>query len=84
VSGPIGTIAAAHLCATVANFTTLEWHAIDLPYWSDLVTYAGGRIIDRGHIALSDAPGLGIELNEDVARAHEHVKSGIGFFGEAA
>jgi galactonate dehydratase len=84
VSGPIGTIAAAHLCATVSNFTILEWHAIDLPYWSDLVTYAGGQIIDRGQITVTDAPGLGIELNEDVAREHVHVKSGLRFFGEAA
>jgi galactonate dehydratase len=84
VSSPIGTIAAAHLCATVANFTTLEWHAIDLAHWHDLVTYAGGPVIDRGRIRLTDAPGLGLELNEDIARAHEHVKAGISFFGEAA
>ena len=83
VSGPIGTVAAAHLCATVSNFTVLEWHAIDLPYWHDLVTYASGPVLSEGRIALTEAPGLGLELNEDVAREHEHVKAGLEFFGEA-
>jgi galactonate dehydratase len=83
VSGPIGTIAAAHLCATVSNFTILEWHAIDLPYWHDLVKYDAGPVLTNGRIALTDAPGLGVELDEQVAREHEHVKAGIEFFGEA-
>lgn len=80
VSGPIGTIAAAHLCASVANFAVLEYHALDLDYYEDLVIYAGGPIVENGRIELSEAPGLGVQLNEEVAREHWHEKSGIGFF----
>ena len=78
-SSPIGTIAAAHVCAAVSNFTLLEWHAIDMPHWADFVRYSGGEIIQEGRIELTEAPGLGLELNEEVAL--EHREGGIPFFG---
>lgn len=81
VSSPIGTIAAAHVCAAVSNFVVLEWHAIDMPHWAGFVRYSGGEIISEGHIELTEAPGLGLELNEEVALAHRHDKGGIPFFG---
>ena len=81
VSSPIGTIAAAHVCAEVSNFAVLEWHAIDMPHWPDFVHYSGGEIIRDGRIALTEAPGLGLELNEEVALEHRHIKGGIPFFG---
>lgn len=81
VSSPVGTIAAAHVCAAVSNFAVLEWHAIDMPHWADFVRYSGGEIIKEGHIELTEAPGLGLELDEEVAYAHRHSKGGIPFFG---
>lgn len=80
VSSPIGTIAAAHVCAAVSNFSVLEWHAIDMPHWADFVRYAGGEIITGGHIELTEAPGLGLELNAEAALEHRHEKGGIPFF----
>ncbi len=80
VSGPIGTVAAAHLCATLSNFTVLEYHALDLTYFEDLVTYAGGMVVDNGFVELIEAPGFGIEVNEDELRRVEHVRSGVGVF----
>ncbi len=80
VSSPIGTIAAAHVCAAVSNFAVLEWHAIDMPHWADFVSYSGGGIISDGHIQLTEAPGLGLELNDDAALEHRHEKGGIPFF----
>jgi len=80
VSSPIGTIAAAHVCAAVSNFAVLEWHAIDMPHWADFVSYSGGGIISDGHIQLTEAPGLGLELNEEAALEHRHEKGGIPFF----
>ncbi len=80
VSSPIGTVAAAHVCAAVANFTLLEFHALDLPHWPDFVRYAGGPVIRDGAIELTEAPGLGLELDEEVALAHRHGKGGIPFF----
>ncbi len=80
VSSPIGTIAMAHVCAAVSNFTVLEWHAADLPHWADFVHYSGDEIIVNGAIQLTEAPGLGLELNEEVAFEHRHTKGGIPFF----
>ena len=84
VSGPIGTLAAAHVCAAVSNFTYLEYHALDLDFWEAIVEHEGGPLLVDGHIELSEAPGLGVELNEDVARAHEHVRAGVPFLGDVA
>lgn len=82
VSGPIGTVAAAHVCASVTNFAVLEFHALDLDHFEDVVDYAAGPVVQDGHVPLSEAPGLGVELIEDVAREHWHEKSGVAFFGE--
>lgn len=77
VCSPVGTIAACHACAGMRNFTLLEFHAMDVPWWDDLVDLPG-RIIQDGSIRLPDRPGLGVELNEDVARAH--LADGEAFF----
>jgi len=80
VSGPVGTVAAAHLCAAVSNFTVLEFHAMDLDYFEDLVTFEGGPVIHNGHVQLTEAPGFGLELDVDALRTVEHRKGGIGVF----
>jgi L-alanine-DL-glutamate epimerase-like enolase superfamily enzyme len=77
VSSPIGTMAACHSCASMRNFAILEFHAQDIPWWNDLTT-AEKPLIQDGYITLPDAPGLGLELNEDVARAH--LAEGTTFF----
>jgi L-alanine-DL-glutamate epimerase-like enolase superfamily enzyme len=51
------------------NFAILEFHAQDVVWWDDLVV-GDQPMIQDGYITLPDGPGLGIELNEDVARAH--------------
>jgi L-alanine-DL-glutamate epimerase-like enolase superfamily enzyme len=68
VCSPIGTLAAAHACASIKNFTVIEFHAQDVEWWDDLIL--GGPLIRNGSIALPEKPGLGIELNEEVAKAH--------------
>ena len=78
VSSPIGTVAAAHVCASIPNFLVIEFHAHDVPWWADLVD--GEPPIRDGYILLGDAPGHGMTLNEDVARAH--LKPGTSFFGD--
>jgi galactonate dehydratase len=82
VSGPIGTVAAAHLCASLSNFTVLEYHAIDLDFFEDLVKYAGGPVVADGHVQLTGAPGYGIDVDEDALREHEHTRAGIGVFDQ--
>lgn len=70
VSSPIGTMASAHVCATVPNFLVLEFHWLNRDYWSTITTRKTD-IIKDGFIALDDAPGIGLELDEEVARAHQ-------------
>ncbi len=79
VSSPIGTVAAAHVCAAMNNFLVIEYHAFDVPWWADLVD--GEPPIRDGFIHLTEPPGHGLILNEDVARAH--LKPGYSFFGES-
>ena len=70
-NSPVGQVASAHLCATLRNFVVLEFHAVDIPWWEDLVTGVSKPIIEKdGHQSVPDAPGLGIELNEPVVKKH--------------
>jgi L-alanine-DL-glutamate epimerase-like enolase superfamily enzyme len=64
ISSPIGTMAQAHLAASIPNFGVLEFHGHDVPIWYRL---AKKQIIREGFIQLTDAPGLGVELDESVA-----------------
>jgi len=77
-ASPIGTVAGPHVCAAINNFLVIEFHAHDVEWWKDLVD--GAPPIVDGFILLTDAPGHGLMLNEDVARAN--LKSGSSFFGE--
>jgi L-alanine-DL-glutamate epimerase-like enolase superfamily enzyme len=69
VCSPVGTLAACHTCASMRNFYLLEFHAQDVPWWGDLLV-GEQPLIEDGYITLPDRPGLGLELNEEVARAH--------------
>lgn len=79
VASPVGTVSSAHVCAAMSNFLVMEFHANDVPWWSELVE--GEPVIKDGFIHLTEAPGHGLTLNEPVAR--EHAKPGTTFFGEA-
>jgi len=69
IGSPIATMAAAHAASVSNTFGALEFHGHDLPFWNDLVK-SRKRVIDvtEGVIRLTDEPGLGIELDEQVAR----------------
>jgi len=64
ISSPIGTLAQAHLAASIPNFGVLEFHGHNVPLWHRLTRR---RIIEKGFISVSDEPGLGVELDENVA-----------------
>ena len=67
VTSPIGTMAAAHVCAAVPNFLVLEWHWVDrLPLWRSWVKE--GEIIEKGFIRMPERPGIGVEMDEAGAR----------------
>ncbi len=76
-STPVGTIASGHACANIKSFIALESDSVDVPHWQDIIV-RDGPIFNDGYLELSDKPGLGIELNEDVCRAN--LAQGSGFF----
>lgn len=67
VVSPVGSMASAHVCASVPNFLVCEWHWVNHPdLWKGWVKE--GEIIERGHITVPDRPGIGVEMNDEVAR----------------
>jgi galactonate dehydratase len=67
VVSPIGTMASAHVCASIPNFLVCEWHWINhVDLWKDFVKE--GEIISKGYITVPDRPGIGVEMNEQAAR----------------
>jgi L-alanine-DL-glutamate epimerase-like enolase superfamily enzyme len=70
VSSPIGTLASAHVCATVPNFLVLEFHWLHRDYWTTIIQEKND-IIKDGYIQLSDRPGIGVELDEEVGRQYQ-------------
>jgi len=67
--GGLATIAAAHVAAASRNFLGLEYHSIETPWIGDFVKRDVPLFVD-GHVPLTDAPGLGVTLNEDVCRKY--------------
>lgn len=67
VVSPIGYMASCHVCAAIPNFLVLEWHWISrLQAWKDFVKE--GEIIRNGWVTVTDAPGIGVEMNDEAAR----------------
>lgn len=73
---PISFMANVHCAAATQNFLALEHHSVDLPWWESLVKTTDGRaLITKGFANVPlEAPGLGIELNEEVVKEHLHAK----------
>jgi L-alanine-DL-glutamate epimerase-like enolase superfamily enzyme len=67
--GAIATIAAAHAGVATRNFLGLEYHFVETPWIGEFVRRDVPLFRD-GHVGLTDAPGLGIELDRDVCRRH--------------
>ena len=69
ITGPVGTVASAHMCAAIPNFLVLEWHGAGIPFFEDLVA-GEAPFISEGGITVSDAPGLGIDLDLEACRRY--------------
>jgi L-alanine-DL-glutamate epimerase-like enolase superfamily enzyme len=71
---PVMAMPNAQCAMAIDNFIALEMHSVDSPWWNDLVTIAGqdGPMIQNGYVNVPDAPGLGIELNEEAILEHQN------------
>jgi L-alanine-DL-glutamate epimerase-like enolase superfamily enzyme len=77
-ASPVGTLAAVHLAAAMDGVVVMEPQAFETPWWQDLVTGVPQPILRNGYIEVPDAPGLGVELNDEVVRRHLRQP---GYFG---
>lgn len=71
--GPVATAVCLQVAACVPNFLIQEhFDAFNDDWAQDLVTW--NPVIDpaNGHLSLPDGPGLGIDLNVEVARDHPY------------
>ena len=71
---PVLFMANVHCAAATQNFLALEMttQAVDNPWWANLVRTTDGRkLVENGYANVPlNAPGLGVELNEDEAKKH--------------
>ncbi len=73
---PVSFMANVHCAAATQNFLALEHHSVDVTWWEKIVKTTDGRkLIEKGYANLPlEAPGLGIELNEEELKKHLHPK----------
>lgn len=77
---PIGAMASVHVAAASRNFQALENHSSEIDVWEDLATLVGtdDPMVESGFYNVPEGPGLGIELNEDLAQ--EYANDEWGWF----
>ncbi len=67
---PIAFMANVHTAAAISSFVALEHHGLDLPFWEHLVTGLRPDYLHDGYVEVPDAPGLGVDLNEEAIEAN--------------
>lgn len=69
---PVAALASVHCAAATENFLVLENHSVDqLEQWSSLVEGLPVPLIEDGHIAVPEEPGLGFSgLNQEVLHSY--------------
>jgi galactonate dehydratase len=79
--GPIGSVATLHLSSCIPNFQIQEMvretGGRSVPWRADLI---GGAAVNRqvnGYLMLPPGPGLGVDLDEQVAEAHPYKRKPI-------
>jgi galactonate dehydratase len=67
-AGPLATAATAQVISTAPNFYILEYAWGEVPWRSELLLPA--ERIEDGCLVVSDLPGMGHRLNDDVVSMH--------------
>jgi len=67
-ASPVGNMAAAHVCATLPNFSILEFSFGEVPWRAELVEPP--EQVEKGRLTVPDRPGIGYALNEKTVRRH--------------
>jgi len=79
VASYLGAMASCHVCASVPNFMILEWQIYfhTDPMFKEIVKF-DGPMIENGFITLSEAPGIGVDINEEALK--KYATAGYPFF----
>ncbi|MGR3712769.1 MAG: mandelate racemase/muconate lactonizing enzyme family protein [Shimia sp.] len=72
-AGPVEWAANIHLAASIPNLLMIE--TIETPFHNDLIKSA--LKVENGYVTPPTAPGLGIDVDEALARAHPYTASGL-------
>jgi L-alanine-DL-glutamate epimerase-like enolase superfamily enzyme len=72
-AGPVEWAANVHLSVSIPNVLMAE--TIETPYHDALIK--GSIRVEDGHILAPEAPGLGIDVDEDLARANSYTGDGL-------
>jgi galactonate dehydratase len=72
-AGPVEWAANIHLAASIPNLLMIE--TIETPFHDKLIK--GMIRVENGHVIPPETPGLGIEIDEDLARAHPFTGTGL-------
>ena len=72
-AGPVEWAANIQLAASIPNILMAE--TIETPFHNDLIK--GSIRVEDGYIPVPTAPGLGIDFDEDLARAHPYEGEGL-------
>ena len=68
-ASPVGNMAAAHICVGLPNALILEFSHGEVPWRAELVDPP--EVLDKGFLAVPDRPGLGIRINDAVAKRYQ-------------
>lgn len=67
-NGPLSTLASGHVCAAIPNFFKQEFIFNDVPWRDQVIDHPID--VQNGQLILSDRPGLGVDLVDEVMEAH--------------
>ncbi len=72
-AGPVEWAANIHLATAIPNILMAE--TIETPFHDALIK--GAIKVEEGYMSAPEAPGLGIDVDEDLARAHPYTDTGL-------
>ena len=72
-AGPVEWAANIHLAVSIPNVLMAE--TIETPFHNALIK--GSIRVENGYIPAPEAPGLGIEIDEELARRHPYTGKGL-------
>ena len=79
---PVGFMANVHLGAAISSLVAVEHHGLDLPFFRELVTGLDADYMKDGYVTVPDAPGLGVDINEEVIR--RQLRDGATYFADTS